>query len=109
MAALNAHSNVVFPDIHQEIDKMKFALIGAVAVAAAALVTPALAQDGSRPVTANPGYCAQYRNANCWNPGPGGPYADGGYDRADWGNAMALQGLDNNNAYRYHGGPKYND
>ncbi len=88
---------------------MKFALMGAAAVAAAALVTPSLAQDvASRPVPPNPGYCAQYPNANCWNPGPGGPYADG-YDRADWRNAMGMQPLENNNAYRYHGGSKYND
>ena len=109
MAALNVHSDVVFPDMHQEINKMKFALIGAAAVAAAAFVTPALAQDvASNLVTSNRGYCAQYPNANCWNLGPGGPYADGGYGRADWRNAMAAQALDNS-AYRYHGGPKYND
>jgi hypothetical protein len=110
MAVLNAHSNVVFPDRHQEINKMKFALIGATVVAAAALVTPALAQDSiSNPATSNPGYCTQYPNANCQNLGPGGPYADGGYYRPDWRNAMAAQALENNNAYRYHGGPKYND
>jgi hypothetical protein len=85
---------------------MKYALIGAAALAAAALATPALAQA----VIENPGYCAQYYpNANCQNLGPSGPYADGGYGPGDWRNAMAAQAFDNNNAYRYHGGPKYND
>jgi hypothetical protein len=101
MAALNAHPNVVFPDIHQE-TMMKYALIGAAAVAAVASVTPAMAQSTS----SNPGYCAQfYPNVNCQNLAPGSSYGD---DRDDWRNAMALQALDNN-AYRYHGGPKYND
>ena len=108
MVALKAHSNVAFPDMHQEINKMKFALIGG-ALAAAAFVTPTLAQQAvPNPATANLGYCAQYPNANCWNSGPGGPYADGSYYGTDWRNAMAMQPLDNN-AHRYHGGPKYND
>ena len=81
---------------------MKFALIGAVAVAAAAFVTPALAQA----VTSNPGYCAQfYPNANCQNDGPGNPYTDGGYHRDD----NSQNGMIDNNEHRYHGGPKYND
>jgi hypothetical protein len=55
---------------------MKFALIGAAAVAAAAFTTPALAQA----VIEDPGYCAQfYPNANCQNLGPGNPYTNGGY------------------------------
>ena len=50
--------------------KMKFALIGAAAVAAAAFATPAMAQA----VISDPGYCAQfYPNANCQNLGPGNP------------------------------------
>jgi hypothetical protein len=65
---------------------MKLTLIGAAAVAAAAFVTPALAQ------------------------GPGNPYADGGYWRN--GNAMvsdhAMQSTETER-YRYHGGPKSND
>ena len=57
---------------------MKFALIGAAAVVAAASVTPAMAQQ----VIEDPGYCAQfYPNANCQNLGPGNPYTDGGYYR----------------------------
>jgi hypothetical protein len=57
---------------------MKFALIGAAAVAVATLATPALAQQ----VIEDPGYCAQfYPNANCQNLGPGNPYTDGGYYR----------------------------
>jgi hypothetical protein len=60
--------------------KMKFALIGAAAVAAAAFATPAMAQA----VISDPGYCAQfYPNANCQNLGAGNPYTDGGY----WGNS----------------------
>jgi hypothetical protein len=65
--------------------KMKLALIGAAAVAAAAFATPALAQAGS-------------------------PYTDNGYHR-DWqgGNAMMSQHASEPDAYRYHGGSKTND
>jgi hypothetical protein len=81
---------------------MKLALIGAAAVAAAAFVTPALAQTA----IADPGYCAQFhRNANCQNLGPSNSYPDGEYYHND---EMAMQTVDNN-AYRYHGGPKDND
>jgi hypothetical protein len=67
---------------------MKFALIGAAAIAAAAFATPALAQA----VISNPGYCAQfYPNANCQNLGAGNPYTDGGYFRDDrWQNGNAM-------------------
>jgi len=66
--------------------KMKYALIGAAAVVAAASVTPALAQQ----VIEDPGYCAQfYPNANCQNLGPGNPYTDGGYYRNNWQNGNA--------------------
>jgi hypothetical protein len=55
---------------------MKFALIGAAALAAASFATPALAQA----VIDNPGFCAQYYpNANCQNLGPGNPYTSDGY------------------------------
>jgi hypothetical protein len=65
---------------------MKFALIGAAAVVAAASVTPALAQA----VIEDPGYCAQfYPNANCQNLGPGNPYTDGGYQQNNWQNSNA--------------------
>jgi hypothetical protein len=86
--------------------KMKIAVIGAAAVAAAAFATPALAQA----VIEDPGYCAQfYPNANCQNLGPGNPYTDGG-----WRNGYAMMpGLATQSAeadaYRYHGGPKSND
>jgi hypothetical protein len=85
---------------------MKLALFGAAAVAAAAFVTPALAQA----IISNTSYCAQFfPNASCKNYRPGNPYADGGYFGNDtWQNGMAMQSVDNN-AYRYHGGPKYND
>jgi hypothetical protein len=86
---------------------MKRALIGAVAVAVAAFATPALAQA----VIEDPGYCAQfYPGANCQNLGPGNAYTEGGY----WGsgNAMAPDHGTHrveHGAYRYHGGPKFND
>ena len=55
---------------------MKFVLLGAAALAATALITPAQAQE----VITNPGRCAQfYPNANCNNLGPGNPYTDNGY------------------------------
>jgi hypothetical protein len=77
----------------QEI-KMKFALIGAAAVAAASFATPALAQQ----VIENPGYCAQYYpNANCQNLGPGNPYTSNGY-RYEYGN-YAGDNWQNGNAY----------
>ena len=67
---------------------MKFALIGATVVAAAAFATPVLAQA----VISDPGYCAQfYPDANCQNLGPGNPYTDGGYYRDDnWRNGNAM-------------------
>jgi hypothetical protein len=50
------------------------------ALLAAALAAPA----GAQQVISEPGYCAQfYPNANCQNKGPGNPYSDGGYWRAD--------------------------
>jgi hypothetical protein len=83
---------------------MKLALIGAVAVAAAAFASPGLAQA----VIEDPGYCAQYYpNANCQNLGPGNPYTDGGYQ--DDGYTMVLGRAIGPDVYRYHGGPKAND
>jgi hypothetical protein len=82
---------------------MKFALIGAVAVAAAAFATPALAQA----VISDPGYCAQfYPDANCQNLGAGNPYTDGGYYRDTMKPSRWAMAPD---AYSYHGGPKSND
>jgi hypothetical protein len=73
---------------------MKLALFGAVAVTAAAFVTPALAQTN----TSNPTYCAQFfPNPSCKI-----------YRNDNWQSGVAMQTVDNN-AYRYHGGPKYND
>ncbi|MDB5576738.1 MAG: hypothetical protein JWR80_1914 [Bradyrhizobium sp.] len=86
---------------------MKIALIGAVAIAAAAFATPVLAQT----VVKDPGYCAQfYPNANCQNLGAGNPFTDGGYSR-DWqkGSVMMTHQAAEPDAYLYHGGPKYND
>ncbi|MEA2821824.1 MAG: hypothetical protein QOJ86_3828 [Bradyrhizobium sp.] len=58
----------------------------AAALAAAALASPAGAQE----VIYNPGYCAQfYPNANCQNKGPGNPYTGGGYWRSGWHNGYA--------------------
>jgi hypothetical protein len=49
------------------------AILGAAAILASALASPAMAQE----VIYNPGYCAQfYPNANCQNKGPGNPYTD---------------------------------
>lgn len=51
-------------------------ILGAAALVASALASPATAQE----VVYNPGYCAQfYPNANCQNKGPGNPYRDPGY------------------------------
>ena len=53
------------------------AILGAAAILASALGSPAMAQE----VIYNPGYCAQfYPNANCQNRGPGNPYT-GSYQR----------------------------
>jgi hypothetical protein len=81
--------------------RMKFALIGA-AVAAAAFVTPALAQA----VIEDPGYCAQfYPNANCQNLGPGNPYTDGGsYYRNNWRNGNASMEHRRHRHHRTHRG-----
>ena len=55
----------------------RFKIIGAAAILASALASPAMAQQ----VIYNPGYCAQfYPNANCQNLGPGNPYT-GSYQR----------------------------
>jgi hypothetical protein len=67
IGATAAYSNLVLMTIFQE-TKMKFALIGAAALVAAASATPALAQAA----ISDPGYCAQfYPNANCQNLGLG--------------------------------------
>src|SRR5271168_523335 len=77
--------------------KMKFALIGAAALAAAAFATPALA----RAVISDPGYCAQfYPNANYQNLGPGNPYTDGGYYRNTWQDSHAFM---EHRWHRHHG------
>jgi hypothetical protein len=67
----------------------KFKILGAAAILASALASPAMAQQ----VVYNPGYCAQfYPNANCQNLGPGNPYT-GSYQRrayrqnGDWQNS----------------------
>jgi hypothetical protein len=82
---------------------MKSALIGA-AIVAAAFATPVLAQA----VVADPGYCSQfYPNASCQNMNP---YTDGSYYRDPQNaNAVMSHQVTVSNAYRYHGGPKYND
>ena len=55
----------------------RFKILGAAAILASALASPAMAQQ----VIYNPGYCAQfYPNANCQNLGPGNPYT-GSYQR----------------------------
>jgi len=55
----------------------KFRILGAAAILASALASPAMAQE----VVTSPGKCAQYYpNANCQNYGPGNPYR-GAYQR----------------------------
>src|SRR5258708_37638443 len=57
-----------------------FRLLSAAAIVAAAIASPALAQQ----VIYEPGYCAFfYPNANCQNDGPGNPFtgANGYYQR----------------------------
>ena len=66
-------------------------VLGAAAILAAALASPAMAQQ----VIDDPGYCAQfYPNANCQNLGPGNPYT-GDYQRQVYG--------DRQQAYRHNG------
>jgi hypothetical protein len=86
---------------------MKLALIGAAAVVATAFATPASAQA----VIQDTGSCPQfYYSENCLNLGPGNTYIDGSYyrDRQNATSVMSHQVVESN-AYRYHGGPKYND
>jgi hypothetical protein len=78
---------------------MKLALIGAAAVAAAAFATPVLAQA----VVSDSGYCAQF-NGNCQDPVTGNSYRDQQNQ-----NLLMSDQVAESNAYRYHGGPKYND
>ena len=59
---------------------MKFALIEAAIVAAAAVSTPGLAQADIE----DPGYCARfYLNEKCQNLGSGNPYIDDVYYHND--------------------------
>ena len=83
---------------------MKSALIGA-AIAAAAFATPVLAQ------AVDPGSCARfYYSANCLNLSPDNRSTDGDYyrDRQNPNTIKSRQTAEAG-AYRYHGGPKYND
>jgi hypothetical protein len=86
---------------------MKSAFIGAAAIAAAAVATPALAQG----IITNPRACAQFdHDANCLRPGPGNPDNAGSYDRYRQSmDAVTSPQAVEPNAHRYHGGPKYND
>jgi hypothetical protein len=81
---------------------MKFALLGAAALAATALVTPVQAQE----VITNPGRCAQYYpNANCTNLGAGNPYTNGGYyaaDRNGWQGGYAYMRHDDWHHHHHH-------
>jgi hypothetical protein len=72
---------------------MKSAIVGAAAIFASALATPAMAQ----PVITDPGKCAQYYpNANCQNLGAGNPYT-GSYQR------RAFAAFDNGYPGGYYG------
>jgi hypothetical protein len=62
----------------------RFGILGAAALVASALASPAIAQE----VVYNPGYCAQfYPNANCQNKGPGNPLYPGYQSQAYQGQA----------------------
>ena len=81
---------------------MKFALLGAAALAASALVSPLKAQA----VISDPGYCAQfYPNANCQNLGPGNPYT-GSRTAGDWGENYGTTAIGHRHhvrsEYRHH-------
>ena len=82
----------------------KFGILGAAALVASALASPAMAQE----VVYNPGYCAQfYPNANCQNKGPGNPVRGGTYqgqtyqnqDWQDQGYRHDRRWRDSNNRY----------
>ena len=91
---------------------MKFAWIGAAALAATAFATPAFAQ----PVVEDPGYCAQfYPDANCQNYGAGNPVGDPNgyygntwrnrsYYRDDWRNHNARMEPRGHHRHRRHDG-----
>jgi hypothetical protein len=65
----------------------RFKILGATAILASALASPAMAQQ----VIYNPGYCAQfYPNANCQNLGPGNPYT-GSYQRSAYRQSATWQ------------------
>jgi hypothetical protein len=65
--------------IRRSFPMMKSAIVGAAAILASALASPAMAQA----VITNPGKCAQYYpNANCQNLGPGNPYTGSYQPRA---------------------------
>lgn len=69
--------------------------LGAAAILASALASPAMAQE----VIYNPGYCAQfYPNANCQNLGPGNPYT-GSYQRKSYQGHTYRQNGDWQNSY----------
>jgi hypothetical protein len=82
----------------------RFKILGAAAILASALASPAMAQQ----VIYNPGYCAQfYPNANCQYLGSVIPHAGGGFRRNM--NAVMLDHTSEPSrleAYRHHGGPK---
>ena len=70
-------------------------ILGAAAILASALASPALAQE----VITNPGRCAQYYpNANCQNLGPGNPYTDR-YQRQVYRDQAYRQNGDWQNSY----------
>ena len=78
---------------------MKFNSVGATALAAAASLTPVLAQVDIEDL----GYCARfYLDENCQNVRPGNPYTDGVYYHDDPRTAEP-------NEYHYHGRRKKND
>ena len=78
----------------------RFKIIGAAAILASALASPAMAQQ----VVTNPGYCAQfYPNGNCQNLGPGSPYT-GSYQRQSYQDQATRRNGDWQNSYNHWDG-----
>jgi hypothetical protein len=85
-------------EIETQEKPMKFALLGAAALAATALVGPSNAQH----VISDPGYCAQfYPNANCQNTGPDNPYT-GDYQARTLGNHYASMDMGHRRWHHTH-------
>jgi hypothetical protein len=82
----------------------QFSMLGAAALVASALASPAMAQE----VVYNPGKCSQYYpNANCQNLGPGNPYQRRAAYRqsGNWNNSYNRLDIDRRSDRRDRFGP----